>query len=1099
MPELKNQIAQPVTGNPQWYKDAIIYEIHVRAFQDSDGDGIGDFKGLTSRLDYLEDLGVTALWLLPFYPSPLRDDGYDIARYSEVHPNYGTLDDFKEFMAQAHQRGLKVITELVLNHTSDQHEWFQKSRRAKEGEPFRDFYVWNDSPKRYEDARIIFKDFEASNWSWDPVAHSYYWHRFFSHQPDLNWENPKVRDAMFDVVDFWLELGVDGLRLDAVPYLFEEEGTSCENLPRTHAALKELRAHIDSKFADRMLLAEANQWPEDAIAYFGDKGDECQMNFHFPLMPRLFMALGQEDRFPIVDILEQTPAIPDNCQWALFLRNHDELTLEMVTDEDRDYMYQLYAKDPQARINLGIRRRLAPLLQNDRNRINLLNGLLFSFPGTPVIYYGDEIHMGDNIYLGDRNGVRTPMQWSADRNAGFSRANPQRLYLPVIIDPEYHYEALNVEQQQNNTHSPLWWTKRIVALRREFQAFGRGTFEVLAPENRKILAYLRRAEGEVILVVANLSRFAQSFTLDLNAFKGRVPVEMFGRTDFPIVAEGMYTLTLGPHDFFWFSLEERRAVEQSATVAPEAAGTVSPEAWRAVLEGDEVPEVTAQLVRYIRGRRWFLGKDRILVGARIIDTIPVGDGLIGITAVEYADQSSELYALTLSVAQGEAAAKIPATNVVLHLNGDGGVVYGPIAETAFENALFGILRDGKVVHGRHGRLEPHALSELPNATGESRLLAVDQSNSAIVFGDTYFLKLLRRIEPGVHGEVEIGRALGGTLANTPPLLGWLDYVTLAGEPRTLGVLQRYVPGGKDAWQYTLEAIGRYFERVLSLPADAPMPDLPRAQPALALVDAEIPTMAREMIGSYLQDAELLGKRTAEMHLALAAAPEPAFVPEPYTPFYQRSLFQQMRTRGREALRLLRKRLATLQPEARKEAEGILARESEVIQRFELLRTSKISAQRMRCHGDYHLGQILHTGKDFSIIDFEGEPGRPLTERRIKRAPVKDIAGMLRSFSYAPFAAIFGQAQGVNIRERDRASSEAWARFWQEWVSVAFLKGYLASARALTPLPQDRAQLAILLDAYLLDKALYELTYELSSRPGWARIPLLGIRDILSGT
>src|SRR3989440_4382722 len=515
-----------------WYKDAVIYELHVKTFHDSDGDGIGDFRGLIQKLDYLQELGITAIWLLPFYPSPLRDDGYDIADYYDVNPSYGTLDDFRAFLDAAHKRGLRVITELVINHTSDQNPWFQKSRRAASGSPEREFYVWSDTPEKYKDARIIFKDFETSNWAWDPVAKAYYWHRFYSHRPDLNFDNPAVLEALEKVCDFWLALGVDGLRLDAIPYLYEREDTSCENLPETHDYLRKLRAHVDAKFPDRMLLAEANQWPEDAVAYFG-KGDESHMNFHFPLMPRMFMALQMEDRFPIVDILQQTPPIPENCQWAMFLRNHDELTLEMVTDEDRDYMYRVFAQDPQARINLGIRRRLAPLLDNHRAKIELMNGLLFSLPGAPVLYYGDELGMGDNIYLGDRNGVRTPMQWNSERNAGFSRANPQRLYLPIIIDPEYHFEALNVEAQQNNPSSLLWWMKRLIALRKRFQAFGRGTIEFLRPANPKVLAFVRRYRNELVLVVANLSRFVQHLELDLSAHAGLVPEGLFGRRPVP--------------------------------------------------------------------------------------------------------------------------------------------------------------------------------------------------------------------------------------------------------------------------------------------------------------------------------------------------------------------------------------------------------------------------------------------------------------------------------------------------------------------------------------------------------------------------------------
>ena len=535
----------------------------MRAFSDGNGDGIGDFKGLTEKLDYLQDFGVTALWLLPFYPSPLRDDGYDISDYTDIHPSYGTLHDFRAFLKAAHSRGLRVITELVVNHTSDQHPWFQRARRAAPGSKARDFYVWSNTQEKYQDARIIFKDFETSNWSWDPLAKAYYWHRFYAHQPDLNFDNPAVQKAIFGALDFWLSMGVDGLRLDAVPYLFEREGTSCENLAETHAFLKVLRRHVDDRYRDRMLLAEANQWPEDAAAYFG-AGDECHMAFHFPVMPRLFMAVHMEDRYPIIDILQQTPQIPEASQWALFLRNHDELTLEMVTDEDRDYMYQVYATDPQARINLGIRRRLAPLLSSNRRKMELLNSLLFSLPGTPVLYYGDEIGMGDNIYLGDRNGVRTPMQWSADRNAGFSQANPQRLYLPVIIDPEHHYETVNVEAQQQNLNSFLWWMKRLIILRKRYLAFGRGSIEFLYPSNRKVLVFVRRYGDEAILAVANLSRFVQYAELDLAAFKGMVPLELFGQSRFPPVGDLPYFLTLSPHGFYWFKLEPAKTAQSSA-------------------------------------------------------------------------------------------------------------------------------------------------------------------------------------------------------------------------------------------------------------------------------------------------------------------------------------------------------------------------------------------------------------------------------------------------------------------------------------------------------------------------------------------------------
>src|SRR5919201_1832170 len=588
--------------DPLWYKDAILYELHVRAFYDSNDDGMGDFPGLLSKLDYLQELGVTAIWLLPFYPSPLRDDGYDISDYRGVHPAYGRLSDVRLLVREAHARGMRVITELVCNHTSDQHPWFQRSRRSRPGTAARDFYVWSNTNQKYEGARIIFKDFEISNWTWDHQAGAYYWHRFYSHQPDLNFDNPQVERAITRVVDYWLDFGIDGLRLDAVPYLYEREGTNCENLPETHGFLRRLRQHVDAGYRNRMLLGEANQWPEDAAAYFG-AGDECHMAFHFPLMPRLFMAIRMEDRFPVVDIMAQTPPIPEAAQWALFLRNHDELTLEMVTHEERDYMYRVYTQDPEARINLGIRRRLAPLLGNNRRRIELMNGLLFSLPGTPVIYYGDEIGMGDNIFLGDRNGVRTPMQWSGDRNAGFSRTNRQRLYLPIITDPEYHYETVNVETQRSNPGSLLNWTRRLIALRKQHQAFGRGSLQFLRPNNSKVLAFLRCYREETILCIANLSRFVQAAELDLSQWQGMIPVEMFGHTECQSFGELPYFVTLGPHEFYWFLLQPQPAAVVQTPEEPVAQRLPvarAPEGWESVFEPEGWRQLADVLPRQIK-------------------------------------------------------------------------------------------------------------------------------------------------------------------------------------------------------------------------------------------------------------------------------------------------------------------------------------------------------------------------------------------------------------------------------------------------------------------------------------------------------------------
>ncbi len=645
--------------DPLWYKDAILYELHVRAFRDTNGDGIGDFRGLMEKMDYLQDLGVTALWLLPFYPSPLRDDGYDIADYTDVNPIYGTLADFKALLREAHRRGLRVVTELVVNHTSDQHPWFERARRAAPGSSWRNYYVWNATPDKFADVRIIFKDFEHSNWSWDATAKAFYWHRFYAHQPDLNFDNPAVHRAMFDVLDFWLNLGIDGMRLDAVPYLYEREGTSCENLPETHAFLKTLRKHVDEEFPNRMLLAEANQWPEDAVAYLG-AGDECHMAFHFPLMPRLFMAIRMEDRFPVIDILRQTPAIPQTSQWALFLRNHDELTLEMVTAEDRDYMYRTYAQDAHARINLGIRRRLAPLLENHRGKIELMNGLLFSLPGTPVLYYGDEIGMGDNIFLGDRNGVRTPMQWSPERNAGFSQANPQQLYLPVVIDPEYHYQTVNVEAQQSNPHSLLWWMKHLIALRKRHRAFGRGSLEFLFPENHKVLVFVRRHEAEHILVVANLSRFVQCVEVDLSAFKGTVPVEMFGRSALPAVGDRPYQLTLGPYAFYWLLLEPMTASRPSVLTESRLPALAVAGVWQNLFDDPAVDGLERILTDYLQTQHWFRGKGGEPTSARIVEKIPFDHGNAWILLVQVDYSVGEAKRFVMPVACRETTNQVSA-------------------------------------------------------------------------------------------------------------------------------------------------------------------------------------------------------------------------------------------------------------------------------------------------------------------------------------------------------------------------------------------------------------------------------------------------------
>ncbi|MEW5978682.1 MAG: maltose alpha-D-glucosyltransferase [Acidobacteriota bacterium] len=1102
-------------GDPLWFKDAIIYEAHIRAFADSDADGMGDFRGFASKLDYLQELGVTAIWILPFYPSPWKDDGYDISDYTQVHPAYGTLSDFKFFLREAHRRGLRIITELVLNHTSDQHAWFQRSRRAHSGSIWRDFYVWSETPEKYKDARIIFKDFEASNWTWDPVANAYYWHRFYSHQPDLNFDNPEVHRSVLKVVDFWLDMGVDGLRLDAVPYLYEREGSNCENLPETYEFLKKLRHHIDAKYQDRMLLAEANQWPEDAVAYLGN-GDACHMAFHFPLMPRMFMSVRMEDRYPIIDILEQTPQIPENAQWALFLRNHDELTLEMVTDEERDYMYRMYAHDPRARINLGIRHRLAPLLGKDRKKIELMNAMLLSFPGTPVIYYGDEIGMGDNIYLGDRNGVRTPMQWSADRNAGFSNANPQKLFLPIIIDPDYHYEVVNVEARQNNLHSPLWFMKRLIAQRKRYQAFGRGTLEFLHPENRKVLSFIRRHGEEVILVIMNMSRYAQYVELDLSAYRGMVPMEVFGQSAFPPIGELPYLVTLGPHAFYWFALQTQAVTTMEPSLPAAEPVLAVAGSWDSLFKGKTKDMLGSVLSKYLMTRRWFGGKARKISFVTVQDAIRVLQGSNGtyliLVSVSYAEGDPETYALPVSLARGkqaEAVRKHSGSMIIASVTekkpAGSGVLYEATADRNFGLALLETIEGRRRHKGDSGDLVGGQTRVFQSLRGgrsrklEPSALRAEQSNSSILYGNKLVLKLFRKVSEGVNPDLEIGTFLTEQtrFQNIPPIAGSLEYQPKKGTSMTLGLLQSWIKNEGDAWTYTLDILSRYFERVASSLRELPQPPDP-SEHLLDLVERKIPVESHELIGSYPEAARLLGQRTAELHLSLASETEdPKFAPEPFSLLYQRSVYQSMRNLSGQVLELLRRRMRELAPMAQAEAARVLDLKSSMLKQFQKILGRKITAMRTRIHGDYHLGQVLYTGRDFIIIDFEGEPARPLSERTIKRSPLRDVAGMLRSFHYAAHTALFDQVHRGVVRSEDVGLIEPWASFWSRWISSAFLKAYLEVARTGGFLPVNRDQLQVLLDIYLIDKSIYELGYELNNRPDWVRVPLKGILELTS--
>jgi maltose alpha-D-glucosyltransferase/alpha-amylase len=1098
-------------SDPMWYKDAILYEARVRAFYDSDDDGIGDFRGLASKLDYLRELGVTAIWLLPFYPSPLLDDGYDISDYTSVHPDCGTLRDFRHFVKEAHKRDLRVITELVLNHTSDQHAWFQRARKAGPKSNARDFYVWSDDPDKWSEARIIFQDFETSNWTWDRQAHAYYWHRFYANQPDLNFDNPAVRRAVFRVLDFWLSMGVDGLRLDAVPYLFERDGTNCENLPETHEFLRELRQHIDDNFPDRMLLGEANQWPEDAVAYFGD-GDECHMTFHFPIMPRLFMALHMEDRHPIVDILEQTPAIPESSQWALFLRNHDELTLEMVTDEERDYMYRVYARERRARINLGIRRRLAPLLGNDRRRIELMNGLLFSLPGTPVLYYGDEIGMGDNIYLGDRHGVRTPMQWSPDKNAGFSRANPQRLYLPIIVDPEYHYETVNVEAQEHNPSSMLWWMRRLISLRKRFRAFGRGTLEMLHPRNRKVLAFIREYEDEQLLVVANLSRFVQYVELDLARYRGEVPVELFGGAVFPPIGDLPYLLTVGPHGFYWFVLRPQE--EGAARLEPVAPALLQAKGdWTDVLSG-RADNLVAALPAYLRRQRWFSGKGRTIKRVRLRGSVPVRDdgeteAVIAFVTVEYTDGDPEDYLVPVAFAIGARQVDLerhhPET-VMARLavdtgkRVDEGVLHDGLRNPALGSILLSAIERRRKLRGATGMIVASRTKAFEDIAGSSAaepatIASWEQSNSSLLFGERLMLKVFRRAGGGLNPELEIGRFLAERgFAHVPPLAGSLEYQA-EGESVTIGVLQGLVSNEGDAWEFTLDEVERYFERVLVDHRDQRSVPEPKREP-LELAGREPTELAGELIGGYLDTATLMGRRTADLHAALSDPADPAFAPEPFSKLYQRSLYQSMRNLTTRVFRLLNDALPGLPDAIRPDAGRVRDAQDDILRVFAKLSDRRLAAVRARCHGDLHLGQLLFTGKDFVFLDFEGEPARPVSERRIKRTPLADVAGMLRSFEYAVSTVLATRVVGPMASREQTEPLERWARLWHKWVSAAFLHGYFSNADNATFLPADRGDVALLLEISLLEKAVYELGYELDNRPDWAWVPLRGILRLL---
>ena len=1080
-----------------WHKDAIIYQLHVRGFFDSDNDGIGDFPGLTSRLDYLKELGVNTLWLQPFYPSPLRDDGYDLADFTGIHPDYGTLDDFREFLDEAHKRDLRVITELIINHTSNEHPWFQRARKAPPGSPERDFYVWSETNQKYEGTRIIFTDTEKSNWAWDDEAKAYYWHRFFSHQPDLNFDNPAVIDAVLDAMRFWFDMGVDGMRLDAIPYLCERDGTNNENLPETHAVIKHLRAELDRHYKNRIFLAEANQWPEDVRHYFGD-GDECHMAFHFPLMPRVFMAVAQEDRHPITEILGQTPSIPENCQWAVFLRNHDELTLEMVTDKERDYMYNTYASDKRARVNVGIRRRLAPLMEGDRERIELLNTILLSMPGSPIIYFGDEIGMGDNIYLGDRNAVRTPMQWSPDRNGGFSRADPQRLYLPPVMDPLYGFQTVNVESQRRNTSSLLNWMRNLIATRKIYKAFGRGTIEFLHPGNRKVLAFLREYDGETLLCIFNLSHTAQPVELDLAKYKGYVPEELVGKVSFPAIGELPYFISLPRYAFYWFRL--------STEVAPplwhvdklpreELPVLVLPDGLLSMLstrpEG-EVQDLLAHKTRqqlekeiipaFLNSQRWYKGTGRQIT-RMTLDMhhewkSPEGPRWLPMMVrVELDNTEQQSYFLPIGMLLGDAADNqyhtlSPWMLSRVRQRARVGMLYDALGEDAFCMLMLNSMRSSARTPFSAGEIvctHTEALDGPPEPL-EIQRPGLALTNLAIIYGEKYFLKVYRRVQTGINPEVEMGHFLSevSPCAYVPPLAGSISY-QVGDSVTTIAVLHVYITNQGSGWSNAQNYLERHFRLLMKNPELSQETDTHDA--------------------FYAQMASL-GFSTAALHRALSVTTgNPDFDPERITDDEIAALQEKIKDSFETAFAKLEHVLPDLTERSKKTASCLLGARDRILDMINTPLPTDPPLYKSRIHGNYHLGQTLVVQNDYFIVDFEGEP-RSATQSAPRQAFALERRCLDDVFLRHGSIAVTATSSGLMASSGELLEAQAAA--WQHAAEKAFLKAYLEASADCPTHPQDEKQVRRLLNLYLLERALEELDTSLNWRPDWLDFTTLSL-------
>lgn len=1084
-------------NDPLWYKDAVIYELHVRSFFDADNDGYGDFEGLRQKLPFLESLGINTVWLLPFLESPLRDDGYDIADYYSILPVHGTMEDFRTFLDEAHSRGIRVITELVLNHTSDQHPWFQEARDPDS--PRHDWYVWSDTPDKYEGVRIIFTDTEISNWTWDRKAGKYYWHRFFSHQPDLNYDNPEVRKAMRDVMFYWLDMGVDGLRLDAVPYLYEREGTNCENLPETIGYIQELRAAIEERYGPgKVLLAEANQWPEDTLPYFaGGKG--VQMAFNFPIMPRMYMALRRENRRPLVEMLELTKDIREDTQWAIFLRNHDELTLEMVTDEERDYMYHEYATDMRFRINVGIRRRLAPLLGGERRRIELMNALLLSLKGSPIIYYGDEIAMGDDPFLGDRNGVRTPMQWSPDKNGGFSRASHHKLFMPTIAKGPFSYEFVNVEDSEHNPHSLLNFMRRLLALRRQYvKVFGRGSLQIIPVENQSVLAFLREYEGEKILVVANLSRFAQSVLLPVSdEYCDLVPVELFSKTPFLKFQESQYHLTLSPHGFYWFVLQPEESLHEFRRVEAQLEEESAPGALpvikvqeglqnlliKTLAHGRAFERFESLLPDYLKEQRWFGAKDQPIERVRILDAVRIQAvpqtvylSLISVTLPE----RTETYTLPLMLSfeqDAENILEIRRRAAIAWVDGPQGrgLLHDGTANPDFWLALFNWWKSGSKSRSLLGLYVSSISREVAAIEPETTLLlSGEQSNSSAIVNDRFFIKLYRRLEQGINPETELLRYLTESGFKFVPRLFGTVHFRRARQQSALGILQEALSVEMDGWTYSLQILDRFLDRV----AGTVIPDneLP-----LDYSDP-VPVWLEEVAPEVLSVARILGIRTAELHLALSRAESPGLKPETVS---TKDDTRQLIERIRSEMVLTRKMLSAQNSGLKLPADTDW---DAGLRRLDELAKIDVPVQKIRIHGDYHLGQVLRAEGEFYILDFEGEPARSVDERRQLDYALRDVAGMLRSFEYAALVT-------RNDKEPDDENLDMWTAEIVQWSEAVFLSAYFgASEESEFALPPGLRTL--FLWAFLFDKALYEVRYELNHRPDWTWLPLQGLSRLL---